>query len=217
MKRLLASIALLIVSPVFAMDPSASCFNQLDTHGALAPLREVIALGSIKGQTMDMMTNTRYPTPAEKDVIKVWVKERDLCLVSGENWRLEHMPANMRLILDEYYAKNKVLIADLYIGKISYGEFANKRAALSSELNAEMNIARHNNQVKRDAGSAMSAMEAHREQQRAASRTQMLEQATRIFDTEQPGTVPATLQPGCPNEQKNTGPHAVAVPQADCR
>lgn len=181
MKHVLALLALLAASPVFANDPSASCFNNLDTHNQLAPLRSVIAVGNIKGQTMEMMTNTAYPTLEERALIKAWVKERDECFVQGESWRIENMPATVRSILDDYYAKNKLLIADLYVLKITYGEFAARRAAQSSELSAALNEAWR----KHRAGLVPStASEKYLEQQRAAERAAMLEGATRIFSEE---------------------------------
>lgn len=198
MKSVLAGLGMALSLPALSQDPSAACFNQLEAQQQLVTLRPLIALGNIKNQSMEMMTNTRFPTSSEKDAIRVWVKERDQCYVAGEIWRLENMPGNMRSVLDNHYAKNKLLIADLYLARITYGEFANKRSSLSSELTAELNDTWQRNQ----GGPALySANDAVQERRLAARRAAMLATATRIFDSSQTDAVWLARQSDCTSER----------------
>lgn len=206
MKRILAVVLSLLAVPAMAADPSQQCFNHLDAYVQLLPLRQLIALGSIENQTIDMMTNSRHPSAQEKTLIKAWVRERDQCYVLGENWRLEHLPANMRSVLDHYYAKNKLLIADLYLANITYGEFAIKRAALSTELSDGLNQAWREH----EAGNSVDpAQEARRERERADSRAAMLAAATRIFERGQPLPAASAVGANCTSEW--SGPYLYTI------
>lgn len=205
MKPIVFLLGMILALPAFASDPSANCFNNLDNEVSFLPLRKLIALGNIKNQNLDMLTNTGYPSAQEKELIKAWVKERDRCFVLGEIWRVENMPANMRSILDDYYARNKLLIADLYISKINYGEFASKRAALSSALNASLNEAWRANQTGQSAGSAIQSQE---EKEHALSRAAMLEAATKIFDGNASQSAGTSTQVTCAGG-KSSGDQAV--------
>lgn len=141
MKQIFPVAALAFTISAFAADPSDNCFRKLDAQTQLEPLRASVALSSTRNQTIDMMTSTRFPTATEKELVKLWVAERDRCYALGESWRLANMPLSMRRLLDLYYAKGKLLAADLYAAQITYGEFATRRATLSAELNTELNDA----------------------------------------------------------------------------
>lgn len=191
MKSLLAACACGLVFPALAADPSETCFNSLAARASLAPLQQLVALGNIKNQSVDMMSNTRYPTRTEKEIIKAWVRERDQCFVIGDSWRQENMPANMRAILDTHYARNKLLIAELYQSRITYGEFGIQRAALSAQLTENLNAAwreRHARPV------ADPALEARQERSNAETRATMLATATRMLEqlSSSPSTGPST-------------------------
>ncbi len=206
MKSILAGCILLIALPAFAQDPSATCFPQLETRHGLRVLRPVIALGSIKHQNMEMMTNPRYPTLAEKSAIKAWVTERDQCFAKGERWRIQNMPVKMRSTLDHYYAKNKLLIADLYRAKISFGEFASKRATLSSALNAELNQIWYANQHGHTSSPTSAAAQGR---PRAENSTALLEAASRIFNSGQQEPVLTAAQNNCTTERSGAYTYTV--------
>lgn len=179
MKTLLAACVCGFALPVLAADPSETCFNSLEARHSLSPLRQLVALGNIRNQTVGMMDNARHPTAAEREIIKAWVRERDQCFVIGENWRQENMPAAMRAILDTHYARNKLLIAELYQSKITYGEFGIQRSALSSQLSANLNAvwrARHSHRA------IDPALEARQERKNADTRAAMLAAATRMLE-----------------------------------
>lgn len=132
--------ALLLAATGFAQaaDPSDACFQELASMQQLQQVRALIALSSTREQTLDMITNTRAPMPHEKPPIKAWVEARDGCFMRGVAWREQHMPADMRQLIDLYFAKSKLLAAELYSGQRSYAEFAARRADLSAELHAQL-------------------------------------------------------------------------------
>lgn len=179
MKRILAICLLMPAFSAWAFDPSETCFNSLEARQSLAPLRSLIALGNLNRQTVDMMSNVRHPTAAEKPVIKAWVRERDSCFVLGDQWRRENMPREMREVLEDFYAQNKLLIADLYRANITYGEFGIRRAALGAELGAQLDAAWR---ASRDRHA--SAIETPHARRSAEARAAMLAAATRAFEEE---------------------------------
>lgn len=200
MKRILAACALMPALSAWASDPSETCFNSLEARQSLAPLRSLIALGNIRNQTVDMMGNVRHPTLTEKAVIKSWVRERDRCFVLGDNWRQENMPVAMRAVLEDSYAKNKLLIADLYRARITYGEFGIRRAALATELGAGLDAAWH---ASRNRRMVDPALEAREDRKNAEARAAMLATATKAFEEE---PLPLQLQ------RQSTG----GAPPAEC-
>ena len=137
----LPMLALCCAHVVHAADPSETCFQQLEAHPQLQSVRPLIALSTTRDQTLDMITNTRVPAAAEKPAIKAWVEARDICFVSGMAWREQHMPSGMRQLIELFYAKSKLLAAELYSERITYAEFAARRAALSLELHTQLDDA----------------------------------------------------------------------------
>jgi hypothetical protein len=132
------SLAALGCARAHATDPSEPCFQQLASMERFEPVRPLIALSSTREQTLDMITNLRVPAGSEKAAIKAWIAARDQCFVRGADWRERHMPGSMRQLIDLYFAKSRLLAAELYSGQITYADFTGRRADLSAELHAQL-------------------------------------------------------------------------------
>jgi len=85
-------------------------------------------------QTFAMFGDTTKPTDEEKAALSAWVDAREVCYQLVRQWQREiNMPAHL-VVLDENSWFNTILmIADLYNGKLTYGEYARARAEAGSK------------------------------------------------------------------------------------
>jgi hypothetical protein len=99
----------------------------------LDPIRGKVALYSPEQQTFAMRTNTDHVTAEEKPVIALWTQKRDQCeQIAGP--MLAMFPAQMLAVTKAAKQVTDSLIAELYLGYVTYGELANKRAKNAAEL-----------------------------------------------------------------------------------
>jgi hypothetical protein len=100
---------------------------------SLDPIRKKVAIGSLKDQTFEMRTNTEYPTAEEKRAIVIWGKDRDSCFRAGATF-LAMLPAEVAAVMCAYYEVIDSFIAELYHGRITYGELAAHRSRNADEM-----------------------------------------------------------------------------------
>lgn len=102
----------------------------------LNPIRDKVAL-LIAQQTFAMRTNTDYASVEEKPIIALWAQKRDQCVQIARP-ALAKMP--VQIIAVENATKQVVdsMIAELYLGHVTYGELANKRAKNAAEANTAL-------------------------------------------------------------------------------
>jgi hypothetical protein len=100
---------------------------------ALNPIRDKVGLYNADQQTFPMRTNTDYATAEEKPVIALWAQKRDQCEVMNRPI-LAKAPVQMAAVIKASKEVVDSMIAELYLGKINYGELANKRAKNAAEF-----------------------------------------------------------------------------------
>ncbi len=120
------------------VDPSMSCFASLESKPELKALKGRIALSDVRKQTIEMLANGKKPTKSEKAAISVWVTSVEQCVADGSSWRQQANPPQANALFVQYFADLKSLAADLYSGKISYGNFAKGRASFGAKLISDL-------------------------------------------------------------------------------
>jgi mannitol-1-phosphate/altronate dehydrogenase len=105
--------------------------ESLMSDTALNPIREKVTLIGAE-PTFAMRTNTDHVSAEEKPIIALWAHKRDQC------WQIARPTlAKMRvqIVAVDNATKQVVdsMIAELYLGNITYGELANKRAKNAAE------------------------------------------------------------------------------------
>src|SRR5262249_23337288 len=100
---------------------------------ALNPIRDKVGLYGPDQQTFAMRTNTDYATTEEKPVIALWAQKRDQCEQINRPV-LAKAPVQMAAVINAGKQVTDSMIAELYLGKITYGELANKRAKNAAEF-----------------------------------------------------------------------------------
>lgn len=111
-------------------DPSPDCLQNLASIPALLIINEKVAIG--REQTIEMLSNREKPTQEEKKGISLWMIERDKCMESGERWRAANSPAKLNARINTFASDLKSLAARLYGEELTYGEFARKRADITT-------------------------------------------------------------------------------------
>jgi hypothetical protein len=142
MKNVVKTVLLLIFTIPFAnaeeSDPSLPCFLELKDKQELQILKDKISLSDGRYQTLEMLSNPQKPTKQEKKSLQIWVDAIENCKLLGDQWRKKNYPISVNNILEQTSTQLKLLTADLYAGKISYGVFAKERAVKLAKLNNDL-------------------------------------------------------------------------------
>ncbi len=112
-------------------NPGDECFKALADAPELQILQSKAPV-SFRKQSFDMLTNEQKPTDIERTAIKTWGQRGEGCIALDAEYR-QRMPAKIAAIRQRGYADLLALIAELYSGNLTYGEFARRRAAVNSE------------------------------------------------------------------------------------
>jgi hypothetical protein len=107
--------------------------DSLYADPSLNPIRAKVALANPEDQTFEMLTNTETVSPVEKPVIVLWVQRRDQCWQSGAHPR-SMLSQQISAVMDSSRQAVESMIAELYLGQITYGQLANLRAKNLAEL-----------------------------------------------------------------------------------
>lgn len=113
-----------------------ACFDALTSSNELNSIRGKIALESASNQTFSMLTDNSKPILQEKQAILTWGNGRDQCfsLQRAENIAQNINPQIMA-VLDTYTASQQNILAQLYMEKITYGDFSAKRQSIAATAN----------------------------------------------------------------------------------
>jgi hypothetical protein len=184
--RKLALLGFILFVPLFAFaqanDPSAECFSALETNPELQILKGKVALGNVSGQTLEELANDKKPTPAEKSALVKWDSLRQPCIKQSLEWSNTHFAPNVVVIIDRLGSQFKSLLADLYSGKMNYGQFAKARQANADNAKAEavslnqqnQNANAQNQQRQQELNQQAQQAQAQDQAQRRALATQMI-------------------------------------------
>ncbi|MEK6770893.1 MAG: hypothetical protein AABY62_04535 [Pseudomonadota bacterium] len=134
------------VPPDPVPDPGWECLENLPLRGLKAEsclwcftsefsiIAEKLALVSPNQQTFGMLSNASKPNAAEKMAIAGWAKARQECYGMTIEWRKQYnLPPTLMAIQDAEHSSFLNLTADLYNGKLTYGEYAKARANIRAQ------------------------------------------------------------------------------------
>ena len=80
------------------------------------------------------MSNRRKPVASDQAALSYLATEGERCFDLGSDWREANYPAQLNALLATYRVDTLSAMADLYVGKITFGEMAKTRARLTSDL-----------------------------------------------------------------------------------
>lgn len=121
----------LLVMLCSAQQVYADCLDALAYNTELQPIRDKVALVSVRDQTFGMLANENRPTSDEMQAIFKWGTEREQCL--------KIFPPSSNPVDQLIHEGNNAiqsLILDLYKGSITYAQFARQRQDIANAVDA---------------------------------------------------------------------------------
>lgn len=149
------------------------CYEEMKANPALNPIKGKVAF-NVNEQTLQMLSNINKPTAKEKQAIALWDEKRQEC---SRYWDAAYPSTNTPAVFNAISSANKTatqnLIANLYAGKITYGEFAKQRKELHDRtLAAQSQALDKANKDAQDASFRNRAVAAQEAQAEAARQAQ---------------------------------------------
>lgn len=132
----IAAIALAVVAlsgcatrPVYQpqMDASVACMSELRNTPAAAIISAKATLNGLDQPTVEMLSDSSYATDAEKGAISAYSRTRARCRELGDGYRGTVIPAAIKLRQDAVFASTTGLLARVYSGQITWGQFNSER------------------------------------------------------------------------------------------
>ncbi len=116
-------------------DPAGACKKDLAHRPEFSIIADKLALVDTSQQTFEMLSNISKPNATEKTAIAEWVKAKQYCFGQSREWRSQYnAPTILAAIQETGVSTFLNLTADLYNGKLTYGEYAKARADLTAQL-----------------------------------------------------------------------------------
>lgn len=122
-----------------ATDPTDSCFANLPAQKELQILKGKIDLAS-GPVSLETLSNNKKPTPNEKVAILAFDKTVEQCRELGKDWRIKNVPSTINEIVNSAFSDLKLLLAELYAGRSTYGDFAKNRQELINKLGSQITV-----------------------------------------------------------------------------
>lgn len=113
------------------VEDAQACYTKLEAGPEMAPVRDKISFGA-SNAPFEVLTDTSKPTDAEKAAISFWAKGREVCagMVAAANQRLRASRETLTQ-MNSANAEMQSMIAQLYLGNMTYGAFAAKQQEIA--------------------------------------------------------------------------------------
>lgn len=151
MRYSLVVVALLLTCvPAHAQqDPVVTCIKALAPSKPANPpfkseddkfpaISSKISIAVVTDTTLTMLADESLATPEEQHALSEWIDARAACVRSGDNWRQQNYPPQIYALALEGESRVRMLAADLYGRRISFGEFNKRRLALADDIRARL-------------------------------------------------------------------------------
>ncbi len=127
-------VALVVTTsaPAQQGDPTAPCVAAYIQSDSVAPLRKKVVLDG--NWTLDKLSDKSKPSASERKILAEAISAVQACEAQGEQWRARNMPASLIQIRREHANSTVLLAADLYAGKLTYGDHNRRDFALAEEM-----------------------------------------------------------------------------------
>lgn len=174
------------------VNPGIQCNSELSNNPELQILKSKVALGNIDGQTLEILSNDKKPTLAEKNALLKWDSLRQPCVEQSRAWYQAHQPLTVVAIFDKLQSQFKINLSDLYAGKISYGQFAKLRQANADNAKTEAaNVIQQNQNINIHNQQQQQQLDQQAQQAQAQDQAQKRALATQMIMNNKPYQVPA--------------------------
>jgi len=87
-----------------------------------------VPIDTSKPATLEQLGNQSKPTAREKSALSFMVAEWERCLAMAAEWRKQNYAPEVDALYESYRVELKSIFADLYGGKLTFGDVAKARA-----------------------------------------------------------------------------------------
>lgn len=120
------------------VDPSGYCFESMPSRPEFQVLKGKVPFGGATNATLEMLASTKKPTAPEKAALSALATASAECMRLGATWRGENYPPTVNSMIERFTVASKARMADLYAGKITYGDFARTASTAEAQFKAEV-------------------------------------------------------------------------------
>jgi hypothetical protein len=127
MKKILILVLVLSSMPLFADTITVGCLNDLASNPNFSILQSKVLIADDGiAPPLDILNNNQKPNSAEKAALIKWDKFRKECYAAGNEHRSSYPPQVLTTFRNLFNDQDR-LLGDLYLGKITYGQYAKRR------------------------------------------------------------------------------------------
>ena len=133
MKKLLLIFFLLLSRNCFAVSTTIECMNNLANEKEFKVINAKVLIGDDSiGAPLNILSNNQKPNDAEQKALVKWDKARKTCYAAGNEQRSSYSPRILNVFKAMFNDQDKAL-GDLYVGKVTYGQYAKTRNDISQK------------------------------------------------------------------------------------
>jgi len=124
---------------LMAADPTAICVKRLgEDPFVITNLSAKTGIGRPGAPTLEMLSDKSYANDAEKKALSAYSAARQQCIDSGANYRRQNLPSQVTLTMEQSGQNITFLLAKLYAGEITFGEYNTRRVQNGSEARSRL-------------------------------------------------------------------------------
>jgi hypothetical protein len=136
----MGAIWLFLAGSVVAAEMTvAECEAQIVANKNFQVLKGKLDLLYSANPPIEILANAKVPSKKEKAAISLWVEEQKRCSAPGIAYH-KSRSAEIGAIYDQAYAEMYMSAADLYQGKITYGDFAKAGVRRHQEIRDRISV-----------------------------------------------------------------------------
>lgn len=137
------ALALVLLTPPLGLPqeseyPSAQCIENAQGEVRFDVLRGKLPLRWSEEATFQMLALDRVPSSDERAALGQWGEVRERCFRAGEAF-LQGLPGEQAALAKESFGAGQRMLAELFNGRITFGEFNRRRSAMTDEATKREN------------------------------------------------------------------------------
>ena len=131
-------------------NPSIQCLAALKEEPRAQLLANKMPFDVVTSlQPLNVLADQSKPDEREKAALLYFVAEGERCMDLANEWRKQHYPAEINAMLNTYRVDLVATLADLYAGKITFGDVAKFRAKQAADMKNAIDAIDHTRQAAR--------------------------------------------------------------------
>lgn len=124
---------------LMAADPTTSCMKRLgEDPYIITNLAAKTGIGRTGSPTLEMFADKSYANEEERKALSAYSAARQQCIDLGASYRRQNLPAQVTLTMEQGGQNVTFLLAKLYAGEITFGDYNTRRVQNGSEARTRL-------------------------------------------------------------------------------